>query len=113
MWAFTYGGGYGTCGALKFFYNGKLTSDAAQTQAVGPFIGVSWRILEVSSDQTGVTADVEGNYGDLQTFYSKTADGTAVPHEVAKGVTVMAAYQYHALDTQSIAVYVRYKLPTE
>ena len=114
MWAFT-DRGAGTCGAMKFCYNGKLTSDAAQTQAVGPFLGVSWRIgATFLQDQTGVTADVEGNCGDLQTFYSKTADGTPVPHEVAKGVAVMADFAYsNGADAQSFAMYVRYKLPTE
>ena len=115
LWAFRDSGG-GTCGAMKFCYNGKLTSSATSTQAVGPFLGVSWRTHSAFASQTGVTADLEGNYGDIQTFYSKTADGTGVPHEVAKGVAIMAAFSEGPVryrDAQSMALYVRYKLPSE
>lgn len=58
-------------GAMALCYNGNLT-DPQSKQAVGPFVGVSWRHVPVFADRYGVTADVAGKYGTLDDFYQKT-----------------------------------------
>ena len=127
MWSFD-GSGPDIRGAMKFCTNGKLTSPKADTQPVGPFLGVAYNLSCIEGygmspqGKTAVTADVEGNHGSLQKFYENTADDHDVRSEIGKDITIMAAHGLHGDTSGSgrwdfpwlcVTVYVRYKLPNE
>ncbi len=119
MWGFS-SAGNGVEGAVALCYNGNLT-DPSTKQAVGPFVGVSWRFGTIFwSDRYGVTADVAGKYSSLDGFYQKTivsaSDSTF--SEIGGDVAVMCRYAYRDLQSgrgvcSCLMVYVRYKLPGE
>jgi hypothetical protein len=127
MWSFD-GSGTEVRGAMKFCTNGKLASPKDDTQPVGPFLGVAFNLDCIMGygmspqGKTAVTADVEGNHGSLQKFYTNTADDHEVRSEIGKEITIIAAHGLHGDSSGSgrwdfpwlcVTVYVRYKLPNE
>lgn len=122
MWAFD-GPSLGTKAAMALCYNGNLL-DASKKQAVGPFVGVSWRFGGFTSNLFGVTADVS-IYGSTRDFYDSTiANASAsTPKDISSDVAIMGnlygcdllthRQSNYSLYYQCLMVYVRYKLPGE
>jgi hypothetical protein len=116
-WAFDFGNG--TEGAMALSYNGNLT-DPQSKQALGPFVGISWRIGLSWADRFAVTADVAGKYGSLDGFYQQTVVSASDSTRNDKGDIVVMCHEY-SCDLQSgidplcssLMVYVRNKLPGE
>ncbi len=118
MWGFS-NAGNGVEGAMALCYNGNLT-DPSTKQAVGPFVGVSWRFGTIFySDRYGVTADVAGKYASLDGFYKGTITSASDSTFSDIGdIVVLSRYAYGDLLSgrgicPCLMVYVRNKLPGE
>ncbi|HVT98975.1 MAG TPA: hypothetical protein VHE33_15825 [Acidobacteriaceae bacterium] len=117
-WAFDFGNG--TEGAMALCYNGNLTDPQSQ-QAVGPFVGISWRIGLAWANRFAVTADVAGKYGTLDGFYQQSVVSASDSIRYDKSSEIVVMCHEWSADLQSgidplcssMMVYIRNKLPNE